>query len=254
MLANSSDKLKYPSNIIPQRMRADYSGGKMGEDNEKSEGSQCPCQPELKYESKDMKRNKTVSRITVNTAYSKHKPKPVDKGAKSLGSCWREWLQKHQGQVTWMITFWNSQPADLFVQRSPFVMLKCTDVCRQERPSSSRLCANFVTISVEPLLYTPLFFQEPRPPSVCMWSTGVRLRHHKHVVTYEEGVIRGQVQKAKLKTFEESAQEATCVKSCRRAVLEAELFWCILQIQMTRLSVKSAKDLSSFALWHFVLK
>lgn len=127
----------------------------MGEDKEKSEGSHCPRQSELKYESRDMKKNKTVSRITVNTAFSKHEPQRVDKGDKSLGS-----------RVSWMISFWNSQLAELFLRTSPFFMLKRTDVCRQEWPSSSRLCANFITISVEPLLHTQRYFTGT-PPSSC---------------------------------------------------------------------------------------
>lgn len=134
----------------------------MGEDNEKSEGSHCPCQSELKYESKDMKKNKTVSRITVNTTYSKHKPQRVEKGDKSLGSCWGGWLQKHRGQVT----FWHF---DILKQSTVGALRPKEPICHVEThwrvqtrwPSSSRLCANFITISVEPLLHTLLFYRNP---------------------------------------------------------------------------------------------
>lgn len=165
-----------------------------------------------------MKKNKTVSRITVNTAYSKHKPKRVDKGDKSLGSCWREWLKKHQGRVTWMIIFWNSQPAELFVQRSPFVMLQRTDVCRQEWPSSSRLCANFITISVEPLLHTPLFYRNPALLRVHVIGRS-EAQTSKRVVMFEEEVIRGRVQKANLKMW------GICTGCNMCEVLPSRCFW-----------------------------
>lgn len=192
--------------------------------------------------------------MTVNTAYSKYKPKRVDfLVCVSLGSCWKEWLQKHQGQVTWMITFRNSQPAELFVQRSPFVMSKRTDVCRQEWPNSSRLCANFVTISVEPLLCTPSFYRNPAQLRVHVIGRSEaqtsQTRRHAWRRSHPRSGAKG-----KLKNLR-NLHRMQHVWSPAVSLFWKTKIWGAL-VHFTDSDDKKClqRDLSSFALWHFLWK
>lgn len=227
--------------LIPQRMRGDNSEKKVGKKWARITRSPrgVTVRVSLSWNMNlNMKKNKMASRITVNTAYSKLS---------------RQLLGRMTPKTPRPSHFNDySQPAELFIQRSPFAMLKRTDVCRQEWPSSSRLCANFVTISVEPLLHTPLFYRNPALLRVHVIGRSEAQTSQTRCHVRRSHPRSGA--KGKPKNLRNLHRMQHVWSPAVSLFWKLSCFGAFYRFRWQDYLSRLRRDLSSFALWHFVWK